>query len=196
MTGTGIIHDTIGVYRFDISAGSFFQTNTVQAEKLYTAVKEFGAFKPEDVVYDLYSGTGSIGIFLSGSVQSVIGIESVESAIRDAERNAKENGVKNCTFILGDLKDRLTKDKEWMTRYPKPDVMVIDPPRSGMHPKVVEEIIALAPERLVYVSCNPATQARDALLLCTERYTLEKLQPVDMFPHTFHIENVALFKKR
>ena len=194
--GTGIIHDMIGAYRFDISAGSFFQTNTVQAEKLYTAVKEFGAFKPADIVYDLYSGTGSIGIFLSGSVQSVIGIESVESAIRDAERNAQENGVTNCTFILGDLKDRLTKDKEWMTRSPKPDVMVIDPPRSGMHPKVVEEIAAIAPERIVYVSCNPATQARDAQLLCAERYTLEKLQPVDMFPHTFHIENVALFMRK
>jgi 23S rRNA (uracil1939-C5)-methyltransferase len=194
--GTGIIHDMIGTYRFDISAGSFFQTNTVQAEKLYTAVKEFGAFKPADIVYDLYSGTGSIGIFLSGSVQSVIGIESVESAIRDAERNAQENGVTNCTFILGDLKDRLTKDKEWMTRSPKPDVMVIDPPRSGMHPKVVEEIAAIAPERIVYVSCNPATQARDAQLLCAERYTLEKLQPVDMFPHTFHIENVALFMRK
>jgi 23S rRNA (uracil1939-C5)-methyltransferase len=129
-------------------------------------------------------------------VQSVIGIESVESAIRDAERNAQENGVTNCTFILGDLKDRLTKDKEWMTRSPKPDVMVIDPPRSGMHPKVVEEIAAIAPERIVYVSCNPATQARDAQLLCAERYTLEKLQPVDMFPHTFHIENVALFMRK
>jgi 23S rRNA (uracil1939-C5)-methyltransferase len=129
-------------------------------------------------------------------VQSVIGIESVESAIRDAERNAKENGVTNCTFILGDLKDRLTKDKEWMARSPKPDVMVVDPPRSGMHPKVVEEIAAIAPERIVYVSCNPATQARDAQLLCAEHYTLEKLQPVDMFPHTFHIENVALFMRK
>jgi 23S rRNA (uracil1939-C5)-methyltransferase len=194
--GTGVIHDTIGAYRFDISASSFFQTNVLQAEKLYTAVKEFGAFKPTDVVYDLYSGTGSIGIFLSGSVKSVVGVESVESAIQDAERNAKENGVTNCTFLLGDLKDRLTKDKDWMSGSPKPDVMVIDPPRNGMHPKVVEEIIALAPERIVYVSCNPATQARDAQLLCAERYTLEKLQPVDMFPHTFHIENVALFIRK
>jgi 23S rRNA (uracil1939-C5)-methyltransferase len=101
----------------------------------------------------------------------------------------------NCRFLLGDLKDRLTKDKEWLSSYSKPDSVVIDPPRTGMHPKVVEEIIAIAPERIVYVSCNPATQARDVKLLCTEKYRLVKLQPVDMFPHTYHIENVALIQR-
>jgi 23S rRNA (uracil1939-C5)-methyltransferase len=129
-------------------------------------------------------------------VKEVVGIESVESAIRDAEKNAQSNSITNCHFLLGDLKDRLTKDTAWMSSHPKPDVLVIDPPRNGMHPKVVEEILALAPERIVYVSCNPATQARDVKLLCTEKYQLIKLQPVDMFPHTFHIENVALLRRQ
>ena len=118
----------------------------------------------------------------------------MESAIFDAKKNAEANAVINCHFLLGDLKDRLTKDTEWMSLHPRPDVLVIDPPRNGMHPKVVEEILRLAPQRIVYVSCNPATQARDVKLLCTEKYQLMKLQPVDMFPHTFHIENVALLQ--
>jgi 23S rRNA (uracil1939-C5)-methyltransferase len=190
--GNGIIQEELGENKFVISASSFFQTNVAQAEKLYRVAKEFGELKPTDVVFDLYSGTGSIAIFISNAVKEVIGIESVESAIRDAEKNAHENGIVNCRFLLGDLKDRLTIDKEWMTSHPKPNVLVIDPPRNGMHPKVVEEILSLAPERIVYVSCNPATQARDVQQLCTNTYQLIKLQPVDMFPHTFHIENVAL----
>ncbi len=194
--GNGWIHELLGSRHFSISASSFFQTNVAQAEKLYYAVKELGAFKSTDSVYDLYSGTGSIALFISDAVKEVIGIESVESAIRDAEKNARENGITNCRFLLGDLKDRLTKDTEWMSSHPKPDVLIIDPPRNGMHPKVVEEIAAIAPERIVYVSCNPATQARDVKLLCAEKYLLMKLQPVDMFPHTFHIENVALLHKR
>jgi 23S rRNA (uracil1939-C5)-methyltransferase len=192
--GSGWIHERLGDHHFSISASSFFQTNVVQAEKLYGVVKDFGEFKSTDVVFDLYSGTGSIAIFISDLVKEVVGIESVESAIRDAEKNALANGITNCRFLLGDLKDRLTKDTSWMSAHPKPDVLVIDPPRNGMHPKVVEEILTLAPERIVYVSCNPATQARDVELLCTEKYRLIKLQPVDMFPHTFHIENVALLQ--
>jgi 23S rRNA (uracil1939-C5)-methyltransferase len=147
-------------------------------------------------VYDLYSGTGSISIFISDAVKQVIGVESVASAIEDANRNAKENNITNCTFVLGDLKDRLTKDIEWMLSHPKPDVMVIDPPRSGMHPKVVEEILKIEPERIVYVSCNPATQARDVKALCESKYRLMKMQPVDMFPHTYHIENVVLLLRK
>lgn len=166
-----------------------------QAEKLYRVAKEFGDFKSSDVVFDLYSGTGSIAIFLSSAVKQVIGVESVESSVNDAKRNVNENGITNCSFILGDLKDRLTKDTGWMSSYSKPQVVVIDPPRSGMHPKVVEEILALGPERIVYVSCNPSTQARDVKLLCSEMYRLVKLQPVDMFPHTYHIENVALLHR-
>ena len=192
--GNGWIQERLGNHNFCISANSFFQTNVAQAERLYGVVKEFGEFKSQDVVFDLYSGTGSIAIFISDLVKEVVGIESVESAIRDAEKNAQSNKITNCHFILGDLKDRLTKDISWMSSYPKPDVLIIDPPRSGMHPKVVEEILVMASERIVYVSCNPATQARDVKLLCAEKYQLVKLQPVDMFPHTFHIENVALMR--
>jgi 23S rRNA (uracil1939-C5)-methyltransferase len=194
--GSGWIHERLGNHNFIISASSFFQTNVAQAEKLYGVAKEFGGLKSTDVVFDLYSGTGSIAIFISDMVKEVVGIESVESAIRDAEKNAHANNITNCRFLLGDLKDRLTKDTGWMSSHPKPDVLVIDPPRNGMHPKVVEEILGLAPERIVYVSCNPATQARDVELLCTKTYQLIKLQPVDMFPHTFHIENVALLHRK
>jgi 23S rRNA (uracil1939-C5)-methyltransferase len=193
--GNGIIHEQMGHHQFDVSASSFFQTNVLQAEKLYQVAKEFGEFNHTDVVYDLYSGTGSISIFISDAVKHTVGIESVESAIQDAERNAKENGIANCSFVLGDLKDRLAKDTEWMSSHPKPDAMVIDPPRSGMHPKVVEEILNIEPTRLVYVSCNPATQARDVKALCESKYRLVKMQPVDMFPHTYHIENVVLLHR-
>jgi 23S rRNA (uracil1939-C5)-methyltransferase len=194
--GNGFINEQLGGKRFVISASSFFQTNVMQAEKLYAVAKEFGEFKSTDIVFDLYSGTGSIAIFISDAVREVVGIESMESAILDAEKNAQANNLTNCRFLLGDLKDRLTKDTGWMSSYPKPDIIIIDPPRNGMHPKVVEEILALAPERIVYISCNPATQARDMKLLCAERYQLVKLQPVDMFPHTYHIENVALLRRR
>jgi 23S rRNA (uracil1939-C5)-methyltransferase len=194
--GDGLMHEVLGGYRFTISASSFFQTNTAQAEKLYAVAKAFAQLGPEDVVFDLYSGTGSIALFVSDVPERVVGIESVQSAIRDAERNARENRVTNCSFVLGDLKDRLTVDRDWMSSHPRPTVMIIDPPRSGMHPKVVEEVGALAPSRIVYVSCNPTTQARDVKLLCERGYTLGELQPVDMFPHTYHIENVALLIRR
>jgi 23S rRNA (uracil1939-C5)-methyltransferase len=193
--GNGFIHEQLGKNKFVVSASSFFQTNVAQAEKLYAVAKEFGEFKPTDVVFDLYSGTGSIAIFISDVVKEVVGIESMESAIRDAEKNARINNITNCRFLLGDLKDRLTKDMEWMSSHARPNVLVIDPPRSGMHPKVIEEILSFAPERIVYISCNPATQARDAKMLCAEKYQLVKLQPVDMFPHTYHIENVVLLRR-
>lgn len=189
--GEGVIHERLGKHLFTISSSSFFQTNTAQAEKLYGVAKSFAEFKPSDIVWDLYSGTGTIALFVSEAVKEVVGIESVESAVRDAERNARLNNVQNCSFILGDLKERLTKDTSWMNTRVKPDVMIIDPPRGGMHPKVVDEILEIAPPRIVYVSCNPATQARDAKMLCAEKYRLVKLQPVDMFPHTYHIENVV-----
>jgi 23S rRNA (uracil1939-C5)-methyltransferase len=194
--GSGFIRENLGKSRLIVSANSFFQTNVAQAQKLYRAAKDFGEFKSTDVVFDLYSGTGSISIFLSDGVKEIVGIEAVESAVRDAQRNARENGITNCSFVLGDLKHRLSKETDWMSSHPKPDAIVIDPPRSGIHPKVIEEIIALAPERIVYVSCNPATQARDVQALCAERYRLLQLQPVDMFPHTYHVENVALLHHR
>jgi 23S rRNA (uracil1939-C5)-methyltransferase len=188
--GDGVINERLGNLLFTISASSFFQTNTHQAERLYTVAKSLAALKQTDIVWDLYSGTGSIALFVSDAVRQVVGVESVESAVQDANRNAQANHIENCTFILGDLKDRLTKDREWITSHPRPDVMIIDPPRSGMHPKVVEEILEIAPERIVYLSCNPATQARDVKSLAV-RYDVLALQPVDMFPHTYHIENVA-----
>jgi len=193
--GPGFITENIGEYTFRISANSFFQTNTLQAEKLYSVAKSFAGLKDTDVVYDLYCGTGTIGIYLSDAVERVVGIEVVRSAIDDAQKNAELNGVSNCYFIQGDLKDRLTKDSEWIGEHPKPTVIVADPPRSGMHEKVVKQMVKLAPERIVYVSCNPATQARDAALLVQGGYKLEKIQPVDMFPHTDHIEAVALFTR-
>lgn len=194
--GEGVIHEQLGSLTFTISPSSFFQTNTVQAERLYGVAKSFADLRQTDVVFDLYSGTGSIALFISDAAKEVVGIESVESAVRDAENNAALNNIPNCKFVLGDLKDRLTKDRAWMESHQKPDVMIIDPPRSGMHPAVVEEIIELAPERIVYVSCNPTTQARDVKMLCAEKYDLVKLQPVDMFPHTYHIENVAQLFRR
>lgn len=193
--GKGFITEKLGAYTFHISANSFFQTNTLQAERLYSVAKEFASLKPTDVVYDLYSGTGTIAIFLSDAVERVVGIEVVQSAIDDAQRNCELNRVNNCFFLLGDLKDKLTKDSSWLAEHPKPTVVVIDPPRSGMHPKVVEKVVKLSPERIVYVSCNPSTQARDAKLLSESGYKLKTIQPVDMFPHTDHIETVALLTK-
>ena len=194
VTGKGVIHEMLGNRQFSISAGSFFQTNTRQAERLYEVARTFAGFRKGDTVFDLYSGTGTIALFVADAVSHVVGIESVESAVRDAERNARLNGVENCSFVMGDLKEKLTRESEWMKSYPRPDVLIIDPPRSGMHPDVVDAIVKLGVPRIVYVSCNPATQARDAKMLCSSRYTLRKLQPVDMFPHTYHIENVALFE--
>jgi 23S rRNA (uracil1939-C5)-methyltransferase len=193
--GPGYITEKIGGYTFHISANSFFQTNTLQAEKLYDTAKELAGLHPTDVVYDLYSGTGSIAMYLSEAVERVVGIEIIESAIADAERNAKLNNISNCYFLQGDLKDRLTKDSGWLSEHPRPNVVVADPPRSGMHEKVVKQIVKLSPERIVYVSCNPSTQARDAKMLAESGYELKVVQPVDMFPHTDHIEAVALFVK-
>ena len=194
--GSGYINEKIGDFTFRISANSFFQTNTVQAEKLYAVAKQLANLNSKDVLYDLYSGTGTIAIYLADAVERVIGIEVVASAITDAERNAELNKISNCYFLQGDLKDRLTIDRSWLDEHPKPSVVILDPPRSGAHPKVIEQVIKLSPERIVYVSCNPGTQARDAKLLFEGGYQLNVIQPVDMFPHTDHIEAVALFTNK
>ncbi len=150
------------------------------------------ALKPSDVVFDLYSGIGTIALHIADDVAEVVGIESVDAAVQDAKNNAEFNGVNNCTFLLGDLKDRLTNDKAWLENHAPPSCMIIDPPRSGMHDKVVRRVLELCPERIVYVSCNPATQARDLKLMCADgAYRIAEVQPVDMFPHTYHIENVV-----
>jgi 23S rRNA (uracil1939-C5)-methyltransferase len=190
--GPGFITERIGARTYRISANSFFQTNTLQAERLYDTARRLARLRPADRVYDLYSGTGTIALHVADDVAEVVGVEAAPQAVEDARANAASNNVGNCTFLLGDLKDRLINDTAWLGRHGKPDVMIIDPPRAGMHEKVIRQICVIAPPRIVYVSCNPATQARDLKLLCDGgRYAIIEIQPVDMFPHTYHVENVV-----
>ncbi|MCL4549492.1 MAG: 23S rRNA (uracil(1939)-C(5))-methyltransferase RlmD [Bacteroidetes bacterium] len=192
--GPGFIYDLIGECKFRISANSFFQTNSSQAVKLYSIAKGFAEFIGSEIVYDLYSGAGTIPIFISKNVKQIYGFESVEPAINDATVNIELNNVSNFKPILADLnKTFLPVIQE--KAIPKPDIIITDPPRSGMNPKTVKDIIELCPKKIVYISCNPATQARDIKLLCDGGYRLIKIKPVDMFPHTYHIENVALLTK-
>lgn len=190
--GNGTITERIGTRTYRISANSFFQTNTGQAEVLYDTARRMAAIGQEDVVYDLYSGTGTIALHVADLARSVIGIESVDHAVRDAKINAELNGVTNCTFLAGDLKDILGGPSPSGSGLPRPDVVITDPPRAGMHGKVLKELRSLHARRIVYVSCNPATQARDLKTLCEDGvYAIEEIQPVDMFPHTYHVENVV-----
>ncbi len=186
--GPGVIHDCIGPYRFEIAPSAFFQTNTRQAERLYEVARDFAALRADDLVYDLYCGAGTISLFVADRVRQVVGVEVVEEAVENARANARANGVENCTFVGGDLLRLFTR--AFVEHYGRPDVLIVDPPRAGIHPKVVERIARLRPERLVYVSCNPITQARDLALL-REVYAVEAAQPVDLFPHTHHVENVV-----
>jgi len=177
--------------KFKIRPQSFFQTNTKQAETLYQITGEFADLKGTELVYDLYTGTGSIAIYLAEKAKHFVGIEYVEAAVMDARENMELNGVSNLEFYAGDMKDILTA--EFIAENGKPDVVITDPPRDGMHPAVVERLLEMEAPKMVYVSCNPATQARDAKML-SEKYRLVKIQPVDMFPHTHHVESVALFE--
>jgi len=178
--------------KFKISPKSFFQTNTHQVQKLYEVVLDFAQLTGSEMVYDLYTGTGTIAQFVAGKSSKVIGIEYVPEAIEDARVNAALNGIEHVTFFTGDIKDMLTID--FMEANGKPDLIILDPPRAGVHEDVIEAIRFAAPDRIVYVSCNPATQARDLSLL-SDRYSIEAVQPVDMFPHTHHVENVVKLKK-
>ncbi len=192
--GKGFITERLGEYRFNISANSFFQTNTEQAERLYETVLRFAELSGKEIVYDLYCGPGSISMFISKHCQKVFGIELVESAIRDAVANASDNQVRNCTFKMLDLMKFETLRSELIS-FGAPDVVITDPPRAGMHPKAVQTMLQFQPKKFVYVSCNPASLARDAKLICESgKYRLVKVQAVDMFPHTKHIESVALFE--
>ena len=173
---------------YKINPKSFYQTNSLQAQKLYSFVAEFADLKGDEVVYDLYTGAGTIALFVADKCKKVVGIEYVEEAIADAKQNAIYNGYHNTTFVAGDMAKVLTQD--FIAKNGRPDVVITDPPRAGMHPKVVEQLLLTEPKKIVYVSCNPATQARDIQLL-TEKYNLQRIQPVDMFPHTQHMENVA-----
>ncbi|HET54169.1 MAG TPA: 23S rRNA (uracil(1939)-C(5))-methyltransferase RlmD [Ignavibacteria bacterium] len=193
--GNGVIFDKIGQFLFRISPNSFFQTNTIQAEYLYQTALDFAEFSGNEIVYDLYSGAGTISIFVSPHVKEVYAFESVEDAVKDAHTNVELNKIANVHFEIIDLnKSFLSKTEETST--PKPDVVISDPPRAGMNPKTVNDVIALSPKKIVYVSCNPATQARDIKLFSEAGYNLIKIRPVDMFPHTYHIENVALLIKK
>lgn len=189
--GDDAIWETMGKLKFKIGPKSFYQTNSEQAYKLYSVAKEFAALTGNEVVYDLYTGTGTIAQFISDKASKVIGIEYVKEAIEDARINAEANGITNCTFFDGDMKDILTAD--FIREHGKPEVMIIDPPRAGMHPDVVKVIMEAAPECIVYVSCNPASQARD-LAMMSPMYEITAVQPVDMFPHTMHVENVCALK--
>ena len=173
---------------FKIGPKSFYQTNTAQAYKLYSTARDFAALTGSEVVYDLYTGTGTIAQFVSSKASKVVGIEYVPEAIQDARENAKNNGITNCEFFAGDMKDVL--NAQFIADHGRPDVIILDPPRAGIHPDVARVILDAAPERIVYVSCNPASQARDLSLLAAH-YRITAVQPVDMFPHTHHVENVC-----
>lgn len=191
--GTDVIYEQMEGLRFKVGPKSFYQTNSAQAYNLYKVARDFAALTGNEVVYDLYTGTGTIANFVASKAKKVVGIEYVEDAIIDARVNAELNGFDNLTFFAGDMKDILTK--EFIETHGRPDVIITDPPRAGMHNDVIDTILFAAPQRIVYVSCNPATQARDLSLLDAQ-YKVMAVQPVDMFPHTHHVENVVLLERR
>ncbi|MBE9602811.1 23S rRNA (uracil(1939)-C(5))-methyltransferase RlmD [Pedobacter sp. MC2016-24] len=189
--GRDHIFEDMNGLKFKIGAKSFYQTNSEQAHELYKITKEFAGFKGDELVYDLYTGAGTIANFVAGSVKQVVGIEYVPTAIEDAKFNSNLNGIENTIFYAGDMKDILTG--HFIAEHGKPDVVITDPPRAGMHTDVVERLLEMEAEKIVYVSCNAATQARDLALL-KEKYEVVRIKPVDMFPHTQHVENVVLLK--
>lgn len=191
--GDGYISEVLEDFEFKISPKSFFQTNSKQAEKLYQITRDFAELTGKEVVYDLYCGTGSIGIFCSRQAKKIIGVEFVADAIEDAKQNASMNQLQDCAFFAGDVIDIC--DDAFFETHGKPDVIITDPPRAGMHEKLVRKLLEMEAPIIVYVSCNPATQARDLALL-DEKYTVTKIQPVDMFPHTLHIENVVQLTRK
>ena len=191
--GNDHIFETMEDLRFKVGPKSFYQTNTEQAYHLYSVARDFAGLTGNELVYDLYTGTGTIANFVAKKARQVIGIEYVPEAIEDAKINSEVNHIDNTLFYAGDMKDILTDD--FIAEHGRPDVIITDPPRAGMHPDVVKTILRAAPRRIVYVSCNPATQARDLQELDTQ-YKVKAVQPVDMFPHTPHVENVVLLEKR
>jgi len=189
LSGRSFLTDKIGELEFEISANSFFQTNTLAAQRLYHTIKDYAGLSGRETIVDLYSGIGAIAICLAHGAKKVIGMEIVEGAVADAVKNCEINGISNCQFIVGDIKDGLARITD------RPEIMIIDPPRAGMHKDVVKRVLEMAPDRIVYVSCNPATMARDMGMM-KESYCVLEVQPVDMFPHTYHIESVARLEKR
>jgi 23S rRNA (uracil1939-C5)-methyltransferase len=192
-SGRNHIFEEMESLQFKIGPKSFYQTNSMQAYQLYRVVRQFAEFKGDELVYDLYTGTGTIANFIAHNVKKVIGIEYIPEAIEDAKENALINGIENAFFFSGDIKNVITED--FLNEHGKPDVIITDPPRAGMHTGVIKSLQSILPEKIIYVSCNPATQARDILQL-SENYIPLKIQPVDMFPHTHHVENVVLLRKK
>ncbi len=192
-TGKGYITENLEHFSFKISPKSFFQTNTRQGEKLYRITRDFAELTGNEIVYDLYCGTGSIGIFVSQKAKKIVGVEVIDDAVKDARENALLNNLTNTAFFTGDVTGIC--DDAFFAEHGKPDVIITDPPRAGMHEKLVKKLLEIAAPLVVYVSCNPATQARDLAIL-GEKYDVIKIQPVDMFPHTLHIENVVQLKLR
>ena len=191
--GQDAIYEQMEGLSFKIGPKSFYQTNSRQAYRLYSVAREFAALEGREVVYDLYTGTGTIAQFVSRKAAKVFGIEYVPEAIEDARDNARRNGIDNCEFFAGDMKDVL--NEAFIRKHGHPDVIILDPPRAGIHPDVAQVILKAAPDRMVYVSCNPASQARDLAILCRD-YQITAVQPVDMFPHTMHVENVVALKRK
>ena len=191
--GSPAIYEKMENLSFKIGPKSFYQTNSAQAYRLYSVARDFAALTGDEFVYDLYTGTGTIAQFVSAKAQKVIGIEYVPEAIEDAKANAKANGITNCEFFAGDMKDVLSE--AFIEKHGRPDVIILDPPRAGIHPSVADVILKAAPKRMVYVSCNPASQARDLAILCKD-YVITAVQPVDMFPHTMHVENVVALERK
>jgi len=191
--GKGYVMEKLEDFQFKIGPKSFFQTNTKQAERLYQVTRDFAELSKKETVYDLYCGTGSIGIFLSPLAKKIIGVDFISEAIEDAKQNAALNKIEHATFIAGDVVD--VCDSAFFMQHGKPDVIITDPPRAGMHEKLTRKMLEMEADTIVYVSCNPATQARDLALL-DEKYTVKQIQPVDMFPHTHHIENVVQLVRR
>jgi 23S rRNA (uracil1939-C5)-methyltransferase len=189
--GNEYLVESLGNVKYNIGPKSFFQTNTTQAHKMYDFVKEYADISKDDVVYDLYTGIGSIALYVAENAKSVTGIEEIAAAIDDANINKELNNISNCSFYAGDVKDILNPD--FISSHGIPNVVITDPPRAGMHPDVVNTLMNLNAPKIVYVSCNPATQARDIAMM-KEKYEVTKMQPIDMFPHTHHVENIALLK--
>ncbi len=191
--GSPAIYEKMENLSFKIGPKSFYQTNSAQAYRLYSVTRDFAALTGDEFVYDLYTGTGTIAQFVSAKAKKVIGIEYVPEAIEDAKANAQANGITNCEFFAGDMKDVLSE--AFIEEHGRPDVIILDPPRAGIHPSVADVILKAAPKRMVYVSCNPASQARDLAILCKD-YVITAVQPVDMFPHTMHVENVVALERK
>ena len=189
--GKPTISEKMEDLEFMISPTSFYQTNSEQAYRLYSVARSFAQITEDDVVYDLYTGTGTIANFVARQAKKVIGIEYVDGAIEDARKNSTQNGITNTKFFAGDMKDILTPS--FVKKQGTPSIVITDPPRAGMHQNVIDRLLEMEAKKIVYVSCNPATQARDITLL-SSKYKVTQVQPVDMFPHTHHVENVALLE--